>query len=234
MLTNADDTANATTPSASASGTQPAAISRDITVNADINLASVAPDPGNAVTSAAVISRTYGIAPQAPPLYTFAGGLQGAGYAITTPTIPAWMTCTPGVTTLSCDSGATTVAAGASTITVNVLDTANAATPARTTAFADTRIITVNADLSFTGVAPDPGNAATSTAVITRTYGIAPQSPPVYTVTGGLGSISFTTPAIPAWMTCTPAATTLTCDSGATTVAAGPSTLTVDVVDVAN
>ncbi len=234
ILVNANDTANATTPNAQASATQPPAISRDLLVNADINLASVAPDPGNATTSTAVIGRTYGIAPQSPPLYTFAGGLVGAGYAITTPAIPAWMTCTPGVTTLSCDSGVTTVAAGASTLTVNVLDTANAATPARSAAFVDTRVITVNPDLSFTSVTPDPGNAATSTAVITRTYGKAPQSPPVYTVSGGLGSNSFTTSAIPAWMTCTPAATTLTCDSGATTVAAGPSTLTVNVVDIAN
>ena len=233
ILVNVNDTANATTPDALASATQPAAISRNLTVNAEISLTSVVPDPGNAATSAAVIGRAYG-APggRTSPVYTFAGGL--GGYTITTPTIPGWMACTPTPPTLTCDSGATTVAAGPSTITVNVVDTANAATPAKSPAFADTRTITVNADISLTSVVPDPA-AATSAAVIGRQYG-APggKTSPLYTFAGGLGGFTITTPTKPAWMTCTATPPTLTCDSGATTVAAGPSTITVNVVDTAN
>jgi YVTN family beta-propeller protein len=365
-----DDGGNTTTPDSIAAGTSSPQATR-VVINADISLTGVAPDPA-AATSTAVVGRTYGKAPKSPPVYTFAGGI--GSYTITTPTIPGWMTCTAGATTLTCDSGATTVALGASDITVNVVDTANAATPARSTPFADgPRTITVNAalaialtqnsvdltggapavlapgvtgrtyargaqsatgavnytgaggtgsstyrwcisagavpagfvdrtlaaavsstctlggstvaaaitleanpvtggastysftmqlgdggnnttpdsfavptsspqdtqvvvsaDISLTGVAPDPGNASTSTAVVGRTYGKAPKSPPVYTFAGGLGSLTITTPAIPAWMTCTPAATTLTCDSGATTVASGASTITVNVVDTAN
>jgi len=225
------DGGNTTTPDSFAVPTSSSQDTR-VVINADISLTSVAPDPGNAATSTGVIGRTYGKAPQSPPVYTFAGGI--GAYTITTPTIPAWMTCTPTPPTLTCDSGATTVAAGPSTITVNVVDTANAATPAKSPAFADTRTITVNADISLTSVAPDPGNAATSTGVIGRTYGKAPQSPPVYTFVGGIGAYTITTPTIPAWMTCTPTPPTLTCDSGATTVAAGPSTITVNVVDTAN
>ncbi len=210
-----------------------------LTVNAALAALTVVPDPA---TNDAVTGRSYGEAPLAAPTYssTPAGGVGVLIFSVTVGTPPTGIACNQGTpTTMVCKTTApTTVSGVTSTFTVQANDAGNAATPSGSVSLAKT--LTVDAGISLTSVVPDPA-AVTSTAVIGRQYG-APggKTSPLYTFGGGLpGGYTISTTAIPAWMTCTPspaapASTTLSCDSGATTVAAGASTLTVNAVDSAN
>ncbi|MBI3663551.1 MAG: YncE family protein [Acidobacteria bacterium] len=195
ILVNANDTANVTTPNAVTSATQPAAVSRDLTVNAAFNvvLGVGSPDP-TTPAGHAVIGRTYGVLPQSPVVYQISGGLSTrtistAGSSLLTDTN---ITCPVGASTVTCSSaaGVTKSTVGtAADLLITVSDTANSATPGASTG-ALTYTFTIWPAITF-GLAPAPTglapNGVIPDGVVGRTYG-TPLANLVFTASGGLGN----------------------------------------------
>ena len=249
-----NDTANAATPSASASGTQPAPEAATITVVAALSFTesglALTGGPPTATLPNAVTGRTYaqnGAGPpaQLPLKFTVAGG---TGVTPTLASAPGGgITCTYAAPVLTCHSNPTITTAGGGNITfaVTATDAANASVPAGNsttdTAGNTMYMIPVNNALSFS---ENYGTtAALPDAVQGRTYGSGSNNcfptsacaDVIFTGAGGLAPYTFTeTGALPATIAC-PSASPLHCKSaGNVTGAPGSYPFTISVVDAGN
>ncbi|MDE3179906.1 MAG: YncE family protein, partial [Acidobacteriota bacterium] len=226
-----------------------------------LNFDTPSGQPGQAPD--AVENRTYGSSPKIPLTVTATGGLSATdGLSINFGgSLPLGVTCTgstpnpqpPGATAqFVCTSGGNAVTAvpGSVSFTVVVSDTGNSATPAGSIS-SDTNghashTLKIDAPLALAANLSDP----LPHGVSGRPYGTAPNSPLLYSASGGLGGYSFQTPAsvaspaaaFPQGIACVQgsgtAANTFSCSAtsitanGSTTASYGPVPVTVD--DTAN
>ena len=207
----ASDTANAATPSKSASSSGETLIVHPILAVTDTNYAGLLPD--------GVDGRDYGVPTDVcagslqckPPVYSASTGTGLGGYSFTAITtsntaggsvFPTGFVCTPAAptvsTTFTCDAATIGPLASTSapyTPSVTVSDTANATTPSgsqpSTAQNLTLRQPLALSDSSYPGGLPD--------GVVSRDYGVAadtcgggPCLPPVYTASNGLGTYTFT------------------------------------------
>ncbi len=252
-----NDTANATTPSAMTSGTQPAAIPGSITVNLPLALA---PDAaGQDPPTNGVVNRTYGNvgAGFKALIYDATGGIPNAvtGYTFTQPPsvaapaangVPQNVACTPNAagTVDTCTSGAAVITAafGAYPFQIVLDDTANPTTPSGSqsgTTSNIARTITIRKQLAINAPSPNP----VTPAVNGRPYGTPAGSQDLlYSLSAGEGlpTVTLMGAGFPAPITCTTvnnaADSTLTmhCNSSNMNVTGATATGTVTATDTAN
>lgn len=200
---------------------------------ATLTQAGNAASPNPAALLDGALNRSYGVG--GTPTYSAAGGLSPSyGWCISAGAVPAGFTgistcptLTPGaVVTLSASPVG---ASGLFNFTVQLHDGGNTAVPSSSaTGMFDSRTTDVNINglLALAANLADP----LPSSVLGRVYGNAPQTPVVYTASGGMGGYTFSTPpssavpaaAFPATISCMAAPPTFTCASvGAVTAAAG-------------
>src|SRR5271157_3524043 len=231
-MVTVDDTANATTPSGSASSTT-ASLSHNITVDPALALTpngvGAAPPPG-------VQGRTYGNTAAGFQALTYAasGGVPG-GYTWNLPSnLPPPVNCilNAAQTQASCSSGISTVTAAPKNYpyTISVSDEGDATTPAATVPISPS--ITINGPLVVNPPSPFP----VTDAVNGRPYGTPKGSQDLtYTSSGGTGTFSMTGTGFPAPITCTnPTPQNLNCNSGNANVSGATSTGTIIASDTGN
>ena len=249
-----NDTANSAVPSASTSGTQPAAIPGSITIRNSLAVSLPSPNP----VTPAVNGRPYGTPAGSQDLiYTVAAGeglptvsIMGAGFPGPI-TCPTQMNAADSTLTLTCNSSNNPVIGATATGTITVTDAANATTPAATAASdpSSQRMdqITVNAALTL---AIDVNSAAVNpapAAVMGRSYGntAAGFKDLAFDASGGLPAYTFGLPAtinapgtgVPTAVACTATSgTKAECTSGASTVTAaiGAYSFSITLNDTAN
>jgi hypothetical protein len=244
-----NDTANATTPSASTSGTQPPAIPGSITINPALTLA----DNHSGSFPDAVVHRHYGVVTDllcAPGgtsactslIYTATGGLPNASGAYTFPastpvSFPAGFLCSANTpaTMYTCSASpiALSVTPGPFSPSVTVTDFANAAAPSGSQS--DTGTLHVDPQIALIvnlgATWPD--------GVAGRGYGTGGLIAATYTASNGLSNGYTFTPtgsnpaSFPTGFNCSPSSPTLTCTASPISGSAGPYTPQVTVTDTA-
>lgn len=194
---SATDTANASTPSGQASGTQATA-----TASLPINAAMTITPPAS--LAPAVTGRTYGSGSSCsggtctPIVFNIQGGLGGYSSTATPAGFPGAFSCAFGSAgvlsgTYSCSNSAGVTGSGTASLTISASDTANASTPTVTATSSPAASLTIYPDITVTG----PGSLAP--AVSGRPYGSGMDcgaagtsrcTPITYSVQGGLGGYS--------------------------------------------
>ncbi len=186
-----NDTANATTPSASGSSTTPAAITGSLQINPalSIQLTQAANPAGSnpANLLPGVTNRSYGVI-GAAPTYTVSGGSGTYSFPASPSTYPTGFACAATASTYTCSANTVTAGANSYPISLSVSDPGNAAVPNGTAT--SSSILVVNAAMS---VVP---SATVQPAVHGRAYGTGTGCtggggnclPLLYSLTGGLGN----------------------------------------------
>lgn len=190
-----NDTGNATTPSASASSTTPAAISGSIQINPALTIQLTqtgnpsGSNPANLLPG--VTNRSYGVIGGAPT-YTVSGGSGTYTFPASPGPFPAGFVCAATSNTYTCTANPITGAANAYSLNLTVTDTGDAAVPTGSATSSSTLV--VNAAMIVTPP------ATVLTAVHGRAYGSGTGctggggncAPLQYSLSNGLGNYTLT------------------------------------------